>query len=137
MKITVLRNHFGKATTGDLLIDGEPFCHTLEDMDRKLEAGGTKIPRETCIPRGTYQVIVSLSNRFKRELPLLLDVPQFSGVRIHPGNTAADTEGCILVGSSVQNETLINSRTAFELLLARIRIALNHGERVEIEIEIA
>ncbi len=134
MKITVNRTVFGKATTGDLLIDGEQFCYSLEDMDRKLESGGTKVPRETCIPRGTYQVIVNFSQHFKRELPLLLDVPQFEGVRIHPGNTPADTEGCILVGSSVQGDTLINSRTAFELLLARIRIALNHNERVELEI---
>ena len=90
------------STIGELTINGKFFCHTLEDMDRdknhngKLEEG--KVYGETAIPSGFYQVILNMSNRFKRILPLLINVEGFEGVRIHNGNTKKDTLGCILVG---------------------------------------
>lgn len=90
------------STIGELTINGQFFCHTLEDMDRdknrngKLEEG--KIYGETAISSGFYQVELTMSNRFKRILPLLLNVEGFEGVRIHNGNTKKDTLGCILVG---------------------------------------
>lgn len=92
---TVLGDTF---TLGKLYIGGKYFGVTCEDKDRKLEAGGVKIPKLTAIPRGVYRVVVSFSNRFQKQLPLLLDVPGFTGVRFHGGNTAADSEGCILLG---------------------------------------
>ncbi|GHU34901.1 hypothetical protein AGMMS50256_29240 [Betaproteobacteria bacterium] len=104
MIITVSRDVLsGSFTLGQLFIDGMFFCYTCEDRDRRLEDGGAKIKGETAIPRGKYRVAVSLSNRFGRRLPEILNVPGFEGVRIHGGNTAADTEGCILVGEERTN----------------------------------
>src|SRR5262245_19548634 len=87
-----------KGTRGILYLSGRPLWHTLEDPDR-LHLGQPKVPGDTCIPAGTYRWEKTQSQRFGRILPILLDVPQFTGVRIHAGNTKADTEGCILVGN--------------------------------------
>lgn len=86
-------------TLGRLYKDGDPFGYTCEDCDRNLEDGGTKIPGRTAIPAGTYRLSANYSNRFKRQMPIVEGVPQFSGVRIHGGNTSADTEGCPLLGA--------------------------------------
>lgn len=107
-----------KSTSGALSIDGKFECFTLEDVVRDK-----KIPGETAIPAGTYKVIINQSNRFKRLLPLLLDVPGFEGVRIHPGNTAADTEGCILVGDIRSTDTVSKSVIAFNRLFAKMLAA--------------
>jgi hypothetical protein len=106
-------------TFGHLRINGALFCTTLEDTDRKLEDGGKKIFGQTAIPRGRYQVKLSDSPRFKQVLPELIDVPQFSGVRIHAGNTEKDTEGCILVGQGISTDgkRLINSRLYLNQLM--------------------
>ena len=85
-------------TLGVLYVGMRHYGYTCEDRDRQLETGGDKVPKSTAIPRGRYRVSTSLSHRFGKELPILVDVPQFDGVRIHGGNTSADTEGCILVG---------------------------------------
>lgn len=79
---------------GDLFIDGVFFCHTLED---EIRADGVKVKHETAIPSGSYKVILSRSNRFKRIMPLLIDVPMFSGIRMHGGNNSKHTSGCPLV----------------------------------------
>ena len=90
-------------TIGRLYIDGQYFCDTLEDAVRE-----EKIVGKTAILAGTYQVIVNRSPKFKRDLPLLLGVPNFEGIRIHRGNTAKDTSGCILVGENkVKGKLLI------------------------------
>lgn len=117
-------------TQGELLDDGTHECYTLEDVVR-----GTKIAGITAIPPGTYRIVVTMSTRFKRMLPLLVDVPNFSGVRIHPGNTAADTEGCILVGDDPQKDFLGKSRIAFDRLFAKINKAVATGQPVTIEIK--
>lgn len=88
-------------TPGRLSLDGLVFSHTCEDEDRFLEAdGGGKIYGKTAIPRGKYRVVTSHSRRFSRILPEVLDVPGFSGIRIHGGNTAEDSAGCVLVGQT-------------------------------------
>lgn len=107
-----------KSTPGELYVDGKVECYTLEDVVRPI-----KIPGQTAIPAGTYKVIIDMSNRFKRLLPLLIDVPNFSGVRIHPGNTDTDTDGCILVGTTRSPDFIGNSRIAFEALFAKMQAA--------------
>jgi len=119
MKITVKRLHkTDTSTIGELYIDGIFECFTLEDVERK-----EKIKSETAIPKGTYKVIINQSNRFKRLLPLLLDVPNFEGVRIHSGNTNHDTEGCILVGQTRGQNYVGQSRKAFDKLFRKMQAA--------------
>jgi len=99
-------------TIGKLYIDGEYFCDTLEDVVRP-----EKIKNETAIPAGTYDVILNMSNRFKKILPLLLRVPNYEGVRIHSGNTKEDTSGCILVGENKVKGQVINSKQKMNELM--------------------
>jgi hypothetical protein len=129
MNITVARKEFTeKSTIGDLLIDGEFECFTLEDCVRPV-----KIKGMTAITAGVYEVVINFSERFKRPLPLLLKVPDFEGVRIHPGNTDADTEGCILVGRMKQPDFIGESRVAFEALFTKMQDAAAR-EKIFIEI---
>lgn len=116
-------------TIGELYIEGEYFCDTLEDTVREKKIAG-----KTAIPYGKYEVIVNRSPRFKRELPLLLDVPNFTGIRIHRGNTAEDTSGCILVGENKVKGKVINS-TQYELEITKlIKEAIDMDWQVFIEI---
>lgn len=118
-------------TLGKLYIDGVFECHTLEDVDRRLEDGGKKIIGQTAIPRGLYKVVIAWSPRFDRALPRLLNVPQFEGILIHSGNCAADTHGCILVGLGRSGNTLNHSRRAFDILFAK----LDHERDISIEVK--
>lgn len=127
-------------TIGTLFINGERFCDTLEDKNRDVNRNGKfdgrekKVQGETCIPFGTYKVTLNLSPRFKRPLPRLLDVPNFEGVLIHRGNTAKDTEGCILVGENKVKGKVINS-TPYEVeLVRRCADAIANKEEITIEI---
>lgn len=133
MLIEVIRVMCGaNCTIGKMYIDGVEMCYTLEDVVRP---DGVKIYGETAIPAGRYRVIVNRSNRFQCDMPLILDVPNFSGVRIHPGNTAADTHGCILVGLEQRDNTLIGSRLAYDPILHKVRDAISNGGEVWIEIK--
>jgi len=113
-------------TIGKLSIDGVYFCDTLEDLPRDV-----KIMNETCIPQGKYKVILNESNRFKRIMPLLLSVPNFEGIRIHSGNTAANTSGCILVGKNTIKGQLTDSRETFNKLFS----LMTGADKIEIIIE--
>lgn len=119
------------ATLGILCVNGVFECWTLEDAVREAKV----VPGGTAIPAGRYKVIVTESLRFQRRLPLLLSVPGFTGIRIHAGNTTADTEGCILPGTTRVPNMVKNSRVAFQRLFERIEAALAQGEAVWIEIE--
>ena len=103
MKLEVKRFEFAtNYTVGKLYADGEYVCYTLEDAVREKENTPVeqwKIPGSTAIPKGTYKVGYTFSNHFQKNLPELFNVPGFSGVRIHTGNSDQDTEGCILVGT--------------------------------------
>lgn len=124
-------------TIGDLSIDGRPECHILEDVVREVfgvPVEKWKVYGKTAIPQGTYDIVVDFSPRFKRFLPHILNVPGFSGVRIHPGNTDADTDGCLLPGTWKSGERVNNSREAFSALIHKIDQAKKRGEKVAIEI---
>lgn len=116
------------ATIGELFIDNKFICYTLEDKVRSQ-----KIKHETAIPAGTYLIEITYSSNFKKMLPLLLNVPDFVGIRIHPGNNIDDSSGCILVGTQVVNDKLIHSITAFTKLFTLIQKALK-TEAVQIDI---
>lgn len=119
MKLHLKRLHkTGKSTIGELSIDGVFECYTLEDIERPVKIKGI-----TAIPKGTYKVGISMSTRFKKELPILFNVPNFTGVRIHSGNVAENTEGCILVGNSRSLDFIGESRKAFNKLFAKMKLA--------------
>jgi len=120
-------------TIGNLYVDGTFFSNTLEDTYRDLKKE-KKVPWATAIPFGKYKVILSMSNRFKRIMPLLLDVPHFEGIRIHSGNTKEDTEGCILVGENTSPGRVLNSRSTFNRLMVLLNDAVSRKETIEIHI---
>jgi len=107
------------STVGELYVNGEFESYVLEDRYRPPPEA--KVYGATCIPTGRYEIVITESPRFKRPLPLLLNVPGFSGVRIHPGNTAADTEGCLLPGRVRHGESVLESRKAFDALFEKLR----------------
>ena len=113
---------------GELSVNGKFECYTLEDVERPVKIAGV-----TAIPRGNYEIIISWSARFGKPLPLLLQVPNYDGVRIHQGNTAANTEGCILVGTVKKSNSIEKSAVAFSALFPKIEAA-SKKEKVFIEI---
>jgi hypothetical protein len=132
MRLTLTRvTRVDDATIGKLEIDGIQTCYTLEDVVRPP---GVKIPGSTAIPAGTYPVQITWSPKFRVDMPLLIGVPDFHGVRIHPGNTADHTDGCILVGMEVRNDTVVRSREAYNIVFREIREALIVHEDVFIDI---
>ena len=135
MKLRMIRDTFTeKSTIGKLYVNGVYSSETLEDKDRQIESGGIKRDKETCIPRGTYEVIIDFSKRFQQRMPLLLNVPQFTGIRIHILNRDHETEGCIGVGKGRGVDFITDSRDAYDALFSNIDAALLAGEKVEIEI---
>lgn len=125
MNLVLYRKWFTDiSTTGVLFIDGDFFCYTLEDAVREQKVYG-----KTAIPYGKYEVVITYSPRFQKNMPLLVNVPNFEGVRIHAGNTANDTEGCILVGKSKGQDFIGGSRKTYEELMERIK-----GQKLTLEI---
>jgi hypothetical protein len=127
------------ATIGKLYINGLFECYTLEDVVREVKGKPVKdwkIYGSTAIPSGIYDVEVNMSPRFKRRMPLLLNVEGFSGVRIHAGNDIDDTEGCILVGGAVNKTTIVGgtSRASYTSLLTKLEEAQAKGIDITIEI---
>ena len=116
MILKLKRKYFTEQSTiGELFIDDKFFCFTLEDKVRDVKIYGV-----TAIPYGTYKVIINMSNRFKVLMPFLLNVDGYEGVRIHYGNRALDTEGCILVGLTKDIDFIGNSRDAYKFLMNKI-----------------
>lgn len=111
------------ATHGSLYLNDVWVCWTLEDVMREqpgVAVASWKIPGSTAIPAGRYPVELTLSNRFKVVLPEVKHVEGFEGIRIHAGNTVADTEGCILVGLTRGGNMIMKSKDALEWLLLRL-----------------
>ena len=134
MKLTVKRIARKEGyTIGKLYIDGQYFCDTLEDRDRGLEQAmpidiiqRLKVKGQTAIPTGTYELSMRhISPKYSKKkafaftggvMPRLLNVPGYEGVLIHSGNTAADSEGCILVGDNKAVGKVLNSMATFKAL---------------------
>lgn len=108
------------------------ICDTMEDKVRNkitvaLNAF-VKVFGKTAIPYGTYEIVRSYSNKYKKILPLLLNVPHFEGIRIHSGNTAEDSDGCILPGFNTVKGKVTDSRNTFKKLDTWIESALKKGK---------
>jgi hypothetical protein len=131
--VSTLGQVFRVATTGELV----PLCHVCEDVVRERPGepvSAWKIKGQTAIPQGRYRIIVTPSSRFQRDLPILVDVDGFTGIRIHPGNTHADTEGCLLPGLSASSGVVFQSKAACAVWQAEITTALLAGREVWIDI---
>lgn len=136
MKLTLNRWELEPGyTLGSLYVGSAPVfeCYTLEDTVR---APGVKVPGKTAIPFGTYEVKITHSPRFGVDMPIVLDVPGFEGIRIHPGNRPEDTEGCLLVGMGCDTTkgTISDSRKAYEALFAKLAAAQARGEKITLTI---
>ena len=127
----VLRRKFKgtQYTIGDLSVNGKFFCNVIEDVVRPA---GVKIYGETAIPYGTYKVVMRYSPKYQKVLPLLLDVPNFTGIRIHSGNTQLDSLGCLIVGENKVKGRVINSRKTMDKLMKLFD--LHKGEQHTIDI---
>lgn len=109
MLIRVFRKEYGTdSIIGDLYIDGEFLCHSLEN---------TKL----CIPEGKYKVILDFSNRFQKDMPHILNVPGREGIRIHPGNYYKDSSGCVLIGMDKGESSVWRSKIAYKALYDRLK----------------
>lgn len=134
-----------EATLGTLSVKTgkqEQFlCYTLEDCYREVDGEPVekwKVKGVTAIPRGEYVVKYTESARFGKKTLQLIDVPGFTGIRIHAGNTAKDTEGCILPGLAQHTDSIsgsysvVNSRAAVNKIEDSVLPALRSGEKVSI-----
>nr|WP_294897815.1 DUF5675 family protein [uncultured Pedobacter sp.] len=141
MELTLTRKSYSKRSTiGLLAINAMLFCATLEDVCRDKNRDGdladtdeTKVHGQTAIPAGRYQVVITYSNRFKKYMPLLLNVPGFAGIRIHSGNRPEDTEGCILVGKTAYEDWISESRITYDQLFQKLQEA-DKNEKIYITI---
>lgn len=126
MKLTLQRYLFTEDyTMGLLFIDGVYFCDTIEDKYRGQDLKKTKVMHETCIPYGVYDVKITYSPKYKKNMPQILDVPYFTGVRIHAGNKATDISGCVCVGVKSDNGEVAQSRKTYNALLKRLETSNN------------
>lgn len=154
MELTVKRTYRGpNYTIGHLFVNGAFFCDTLEDPDRGLiqqmpiyEIKDKKKKGNTCIPYGEYTVTMDvLSPKYsnftkypyalyvKGRMPRVLNVPGFDGILIHPGSTAADTDGCLLVGENKIKGKLINSQITWKRLCKLLLQASSRKEPITIK----
>jgi len=130
MEITLNRKiKTTNSTIGELSINGKFQCYTLEDIERDVKIWG-----KTAIPKGRYEIVITYSAKFKKYLPLLLNVPNYTGIRIHSGNTAIDTDGCILVGRIKQVDKILESVKAMNELMPLLK-AVEKKEKIFITIK--
>ncbi|MDR1941833.1 MAG: DUF5675 family protein [Endomicrobium sp.] len=132
MKILINRWAFKDTyTIGKLYVDNKYICDTLED---KVRPDGIKIAGDTAIPAGKYLSGLTFSMRFQKYLPEIFDVPKFAGIRIHSGNTAADTDGCILVGKNKEAGKVLESQETMKIIMTLYKEAVEKNEPIIIEI---
>ena len=131
MKLKLVRKYRKETyTIGKLYVDGVYFCDTIEDRDRGLDDSMSladimikKRYGETAIPYGTYKVEITYSPKYKRLMPEIKNVKGFSGIRIHSGNTAKDTLGCLIIGKNTQVGMVTESRKTYNKLFALLKDA--------------
>ena len=142
MEIILNRKHRKPThTIGKFYIDGVAWKDSLEDPDRGLdnqmtesEIRSKKVSANTAIPTGRYEVGLTFSPKFKRDLPIIKNVKGFEAIRIHAGNDTGDTEGCLLPGENKAVGKVLNSRKAEDELVAMIRNEKTKGKKVFITI---
>lgn len=137
MKMHLIRTSKQESlTTGVLYVEGHLLCHTLEPTRRNLPKE-QKVKGKTAIPEGTYEIRLLTSPKFRRKMPYLMNVPHFTGIMIHCGNSVEDTHGCILVGerSEYGPGSLTNSRPTFTKLYKMLEMAIGAGDKISITIE--
>lgn len=135
MELTLNRIFLGgSATIGELLINDKHLCDTLED---RVRPEGEKVYGKTAIPEGKYEIELTHSPRFKKILPEILNVPNFSGIRIHTGNSSKDTKGCIIVGTwdGEKEDWVGSSKIAFDKLMSLLEEATNNKEKITITVK--
>ena len=122
-------------TIGKLYLDGVYFCDTIEDKDRGLnqtmsinDIKKNKVYGETAIPTGTYKLVIDYSNRFKKNMAHVLNVPGYEGIRIHTGNSAKDSLGCIIVGKNKVVGKVVESRDTYNQLFPILQKAFKECE---------
>jgi len=121
------------STISKLYVDGVYECDILEDVVRGVKEA--KVFGKTAIPAGRFQIIIDMSNRFQRLLPLLIEVPGYAGVRIHPGNTDKDTEGCLLPGQAGTTADFVaHSNKEFNELMVKLNKAIKTGSKIYINV---
>ncbi len=143
MELKLKREVFtDNSTIGSLYVDGVFDCYILEDRDRGLsdtmsleKIAGTKVYGKTCIPYGRYEVDWTMSARFKKMMPILLNVKGWTGIRIHSGNTEIHSLGCLLCGRLKLNDRISESTLATNRLYKKIEAAKKQGQRIFITIE--
>ena len=128
MRLTLIRRWNKKNyCIGDLYVDGVWFSNVIEDVDRGLDDSMTvedilklKVKGETAIPTGIYHVTITYSPKYKKLMPLINNVKGYSGIRIHSGNTAKDTEGCLIVGKNTKVGMVTDSRVTYNALFKKL-----------------
>ena len=143
MEIEVRRKEFyPECTHGELYIDDEYLCDTLEDQDRDFNKDGDitdkgegKVYGQTAIPRGRYELVLKVSARFGKTLPTILNVPGFTGVLIHSGNTPEETKGCILLGEKQKRGRVMSSRFFMLRFMEIVKPAFKEGEKIYLTVK--
>lgn len=131
MKLTLVRDTFtDKSTTGKLFIDDVFECYVLEDVVRD----GPKVYGKTAIPEGTYELTIDYSPKYDRPMMHILSVPNFEGIRIHSGNVADDSLGCILTGRIRRQNWVGESKLALAPLFRKVQAEVNNHDKVTIEV---
>lgn len=119
-----------KTTLGEWWMDDNFFCYTLEDVVREK-----KIPKITAIPAGRYEIKITKSPKFKQDMPILLNVPGYEGIRVHWGSNSSNTDGCIIVGDeTTEDEKILNSKQTYKLFFSKLKKMLKK-DRVFVTIE--
>jgi hypothetical protein len=143
MKILVERKYKKELyTIGLMTIDGTWYCNTLEDKDRGLDQNlplatnkSKKVYSQTAIPTGTYKVGIAYWSKYKINVPILYNVPAFTGILIHNGSDQNSTSGCILVGINKSKGKLSDGKKYMVDLTNKIQDAIKRGEEVTITIK--